>query len=202
MKKNRKVTKQEVKKLLSESNCAKDEEISEAALADTYVMPDGQVLVVDSTGKGRLWESRDDIIAVIQQAAEPPEHILTGLLPAGKKFVDSIPSLIGQLPDKLKINRKSLDFSWESLTLIDQQVFSRIGRKKCLTPELFEPLLAYAGETMRRRKNGKWEMRLSSDGTTWEPWIITDDFKFPPFSYLHEQLYESGPAPSIAAVFW
>jgi hypothetical protein len=170
--KSRGLSRAAVRRLLSETSATEDRELSESVGWKHYTLPNGSELVVRPDGGGRLWEKRDELVELLKEVRElKPHHFLTGLLPQGQGFMDSVPGLLDTLPQILRTDPAKLDKSQESLDIVDKAM-RRLGYARVLEPKVIAPLIAYVGEVVRAATNGSWEMRLGSDGKTWEPWVV------------------------------
>jgi len=166
-------------------------------LSEAYRLPDGRVLVIQKTGKGLLWDGKD-----FEQPSVQSTHILAHRIPEGREFVASVLTLAQQLADFLGISPEQLDYSAQSLEVLDTKVFRDIGRDSFLSKERFAPLLAYVGEVIRRKVGpfARWEARLGLDGYTWEPWIFSANGEaYDPFMLVFEELHEEDGPMSFAA---
>ena len=130
-------------------------------------------------------------------------NIFRGRLPHGKNFPQAIPQLIQQLAAVMTVPLTELDYSFQSLRMIDRFAFKQLGRYQCLEPYVFEPLVAYCGEIVRQRSGGRWEMRLAANEPTWEPWIVAPDGTLDcPGGRVFEALWELDSPESIASLIW
>jgi hypothetical protein len=200
-KRNKTVSARIVRKLLAEPGCVRNRIISEASRSDSYDLPDGSVLITRDDGSGIIWFSKQDVMSIITAQPAPDSHILENRVPSGKGFASTVMELIEAFRQRTGIPAEQLDFSPASLRIIDQEVFNSIGREVCLNdPVLFQGLIAYIGEIIRRKKGWKWEMRLGSDSITWEPWIVGSQGEgeaAAPFFLVFEELHESDAVRSF-----
>jgi hypothetical protein len=161
-----------------------------------YRLPNEEVLVVVEKGKGVIW-NRNELFALLQRSDTHGKHILADRIPDARRFVDTIPTLIDQLGKLLAIPHQKLDLSVESLQLLDRKIFGEIGRSHFLSADTFPLVVAYVGEFLRKKSGpfSKWELRLSSDKQTWEPWVVdADGGAYNPFILVFEELHEAdGP---------
>ncbi len=173
-------------------------------VAAVYSHLDGQVLVVLNDGVGRLYNSREDWLSLLASVEETirnprrPVHFLDGRLPQGRDFARIAPSLVEQLARELDIPLEQLDGSRASLELVDQMIHQK-EPDESLASEIFAPLVAYIGEVVKSSTDLEWEMRLGSDETTWEPWLVSSSRSFPIASMVYNELYEE-PDYSISAI--
>jgi len=174
-------------------------------ITEAYRLQDGRVLVIQENGKGLLWEGKD-FDQVLEQATVQVTHILAERIPDGKVFVASALTLAQKLAEILEVSPEQLDYSVQSLAVVDTKVFREIGRENFLSKERFGPLLAYVGEVIRRKVGpfARWEARLGSDGITWEPWIFSANGEaYDPFMLVFEELHEDdGPMSFEIRVFY
>jgi hypothetical protein len=175
-----------------------DPELTKESFRRAYRHPDGRSLLVFREGRGSLFESREELLALHRDLeTRKPEHLLKGRLEQPAEFLTNVPTLIGELATKLRIQVEALDRSEASLELVDAAV-RKIGRRKCLTAPYFGPLVAYVGEVMRAATQGRWELRSVDDGDIQEPWIIDPAGReYAPFAVVFRELYDSGKAFSI-----
>jgi hypothetical protein len=179
-----------------------DEALSRRLRTPVYVFADGSALLmlVSRNGRGRLYASYSDFLAMNEEAErqmkEGPKHLLEGRLQHGQHFLERVPGLVGSLPQILRLDPTLLDGTESSLDAVDEAT-RRIGAKRALTAAVFEPLVAYIGEVMRRTSGGHWEMRLASDGRTWEPWIVDAQGRSHPPFMVFDEFYEHGARGSV-----
>ncbi|MCY7274519.1 MAG: hypothetical protein LH702_12485 [Phormidesmis sp. CAN_BIN44] len=128
--------------------------------------------------------------------------------------------MITELAAQLDIPIQQLDKSGNSLKVVDKAIH-RKGQSKCLEAEIFAPLVAYVGEVLRQRINGRWEMLRAEDPReiilhkvgdyweeervgeypeVWEPWIVDERGQsHQVFSIIYDELTEA-PRCRIHAV--
>jgi len=111
--------------------------------------------------------------------------------------VDMLIFLEGQLAELLKIEPADFDGSEASLDQVDKGL-RQLRHQKLLSPKVFGPLVAYVGEVIRNRTQGRWEMRRGADvDRTWEPWIVDPSGRScPPFA-IYKELLEYGRSASL-----
>jgi hypothetical protein len=196
--KSRKVSKREVIEIRTGSPCVRDEALSEAIGYDALVLPSQQVLLVFDNGAGRLWDSKDAIHKILSKPVPAPTHVLKGRMTLGREFIEAIPRLVERLASRLAIERSRLDFSRESLKIVDDHVFRVVGRRRVLADsELFQALLAYVGEYVRLRIDGKWQVEKEEDNV-WVPWIVDKEGnRRDTAMYVFEELHEPDAARSF-----
>ncbi len=182
-----------VQKLLAEQEWTPATELNKQFRYTYYQNADGKFLVIPgypgqripNQGAGILYDSKEQYLDLLK-----PRHVLYKLLPQGKNFINEVPKLIDDLAVKLSISPEKLDGSEASLGKVEWAV-KRLGKRNCLEPEIFPGLLAYIGEVNRQLTEAEWEMRLSNDGETWEPWLLTSRGRYYEFFIeLYKQLYD------------
>jgi hypothetical protein len=197
----RKISSKEVRELLADTQWTEDETMSKLFHGKVYTHPDGRVLNVLTLGNSRpiarLYSRRDEFESLLQALEEnqkfQAKHILQDRLPQGQDFVSRVPELINELAVILRIPRRDLNGSLDSLSRVDAKL-KRIGREQSLQPPTFPALVAYVGEVMKQTTKGDWEMRLSEDGDTWEPWIVDPHGRScSPFLAVYDELAEQHP---------
>lgn len=167
-----------------------------------YSHSDGRTLNILGDGIGWLYDSRQEWLAFFASLEElesqEPVHILRSRLLQGQHFAELAPDLANQLAEELNLSVEQLDRSRASLALIDSAI-QNIEREDLLKEEIFTALTAYVGEVIKNATHARWEMRLASDGETWEPWLVNSGQSFPISSMLYDELYEE-PDCSVSAI--
>jgi|GEM_PF-2982703 len=184
--------------LLQEPGWTLDTELTDKVSAYggmVYLNSDGRTLENLVLDGGTLFKSRAECIRYIeefQQACKKAEleSSLTYMLPQGKNFVVQVPQLVDELAKQLRFPREELDNSMRSLVKVER-IVKRLGCKKCQQPQIFAPLVAYAGEILKQEMDGRWTLRLCDDNKDWEPWIIDSHSNpHPPFILIFKELLE------------
>jgi hypothetical protein len=188
----RRVTPREARSLLNQPGVKRDSELSELQGMSVYQLPTGEMLIFDDGDpNGAVWASR----TVLRQiyAADPmkePRHLLADLIPDARIFVNEIDRWLSRL-EELVPRAGNILFPPDKSRIIGlDEVVNELGADRCLSPDVFPALCAYAGEIMRQATNGRWEARLGADGKTWEPWIVDDHRSYNPFVILWDELTE------------
>jgi hypothetical protein len=188
----------QVAELLANGAGEADLELSAVIMADVYRLPADAVLLVQEDGRGLLYESRAELQAILTKTDTKATHLLAGRVPQGRNFDAEVLQLAVEFTKRVDI---PLDGSEESLDMVDALVRRR-GAKGFLEPTLFPGLLAYVGEVLRRAIDGRWEMVLSDDGETWEPWIVSSPgTRHPVSGILAKELFEWNKSSSIRGTF-
>jgi hypothetical protein len=159
-----------------------------------YLLNDGGALVVFPDGRGRHWESYDEMM---KYSHSSEEETFRDVLPLGKDFVRSVPRMIDELPQLIGINGATLDGSERSIESIDEAI-ERLGIEEILTPDVLQSVTAYVGEVIRRAINGRWESGFERSGHG-EPDII--DRRGNPCNLLriYKEILEHGSEGSVSA---
>jgi hypothetical protein len=189
---SRPLTARQVRELLDGSPAPQpDPAVSELAIARAYQLGDGQEMLLFEDGKGRLYESRADLLAMLGEvAASQPVSPFGALLPQGRDFPAHASQLAAELGLPVLTGLPELD-----------DAVRRLGVRACRTPPAFGRLVAYVGETIIAARGGGWQMRLGADGTTWEPWVVDGDGgSHAPFGLVYQELAEWGPEASLTGV--
>ena len=186
---SRPLTARQVRELLAGSPAPEpDPAVSELAIARAYQLDGGQELLVFEDGKGRSYESRAEMLAMLREvAARTPTSPFGTLLPQGRDF----PAHASQLAAELDL---------PALTGLSQldDVVRRLGVRACRERPVFGQLVAFVGETIIAARGGGWQMRLGADGTTWEPWVVDAEGRsHAPFGLVYKELAEWGSQASL-----
>jgi hypothetical protein len=176
-----------VRELLAEGP-EPDPEVSDLTISRAFRFPDGRELLVLEDGKGRLHESRADLLAMLHEiAGRKPVSPFGALLPQGRDFPAHAPRLAAELGLPGPAGLPQLD-----------DVVQRLGVAACRKPPVFGQLVAYVGETIIAARGGGWQMRPGVDGTTWEPWVVDGEGgSHAPFGLVYKELAEWGPEASL-----
>jgi hypothetical protein len=161
--------------------------MSELAIARAYRLDGGQELLVFEDGKGRRYESRAALLAMLGEvAARQPVSPFGALLPQGRDFAAQAPRLAAELDLPVMTGLPQLD-----------DVVWRLGVSTCRKPPVFARLVAYVGETIIAAKGGSWQLR-PVDSTTWEPWVVdAEGASHAPLGIVYKELAEWGPEASL-----
>lgn len=102
------------------------------------------------------------------------EHMLVGVIHPG--WEEHIDEHADELAKLLGLDRDVLDFSTFSLDMVEGRILSRWDNKSFQEQRaaLFSPLLAYAGEIVRRSVDGAWLITKHEETGTLEPWIVDE----------------------------
>src|SRR5260370_14027381 len=110
--KMRRLTKEEVHSILRKEQQRQDDKLSSGSASIAYDLPNGRLLLVLEKGRGVLYESKDEVLLMLNSVRDRQvSHLLQGRLPQGKDFIAQVPQLIDELAVKLKIPKEALDES-------------------------------------------------------------------------------------------
>ncbi len=196
---SRKLTGKQVRDLLAgPAGAAADPEITQLAGLAAHRLPEGGALLVHPSGGGRLYESRVELLAMLDGVArQEVVHPLRDRLPLGRAFVEEAARLAGELAAQ---SSGELDGTERSLDAVDRLV-RRLGARAFLRPEQFQRLVAYVGEVIRAITGGEWQAVLAADGRTWEPWIVEPDGRrHAAFGLVFKELHEWDRSSSVRGV--
>jgi hypothetical protein len=144
-----------------------------------YVLDDGSAVLVFPDRTGRHFTSfndmREEHRAMEERArserAETANELPTALFLSGRDFLAQLPQLMAALPGMIDVEATTLDATESSIDAIDAAI-DAAGSESFLAADVFQSLVAYVGEVIRRAIDGRWELQSPDDGRTWEPDII------------------------------
>ena len=114
-------------------------------------IPSAKVKITTVPGYGVWYESE-----AVYREAKRPRHALEELIPDTDTFIAEAPALVARLEKRLRVK---LDYSRASLKRLDALVANVQGMLAPAEtdPRLFQELLAYYGETLRRALDAEWK---------------------------------------------
>ena len=200
----RRLSQKKVRTLLQSPNCTFNTQLTNQVppnvfISEIHTCSDGSVVEVLDDGFANLYSTRQDwltslseIKALVEQSE--PIHILNGRLPHGQQFADVCAEIAMQLHSYFNIDSKLLNNSLESLSELDRVVQEK-DKFECLSPPIFESLLAYVGEVIKNtKKDVYWEMRRvhsnNNSEDIWEPFLVISNQSHPMYISLYDELYE------------
>lgn len=101
------------------------------------------------------------------------------------QLVNKIDELIDELIKRLNISKALLDFSYKSLDILSSKAEEYELDK--VQSELYDNLVAYVGEVMRRRVEGDWVVREDYPGCRY-PLISVDKSTLMPINVVWQEL--------------
>jgi hypothetical protein len=155
---------------------------------------DGRVLQI-FYGSASIYSSSDKyrtlLTSIEDRGKRPIEHPLGARFRNGTGFIDAVPSLVQELPQKLRIPLDALDGSVDGLERLDRAA-QRRGGQECLDdPTILAPLVAYVGEVIRNVTGGDWSIE-GHQGRAWEPVVVDPDGRQYSTFVIFKQLLERG----------
>ena len=106
------------------------------------------------------------------------------------RLVNKIAELINELVGCLNISPDQLDFSYKSLDILSRKAEDH-GLEK-VQVELYDNLVAYVGEVIRRRVKGDWAIREDYPGCEY-PIIGVNEGVLMPINVVWQEFYGSEP---------
>lgn len=159
---------------------------------DYYLLQDGRILAYSQSTPNRiqLFESMDELNNIIKIATSNVEEV--NILEKYQGLIADIPNSLETskttLSNELGIDRELLDFSLNSIKLIDKQIKVQLTLQVYLN-KLYGFLLLYFGEVVRREVMGEWGKE--NKGGLIEPYILDQNRNKIYYSKeLHEQASE------------
>lgn len=159
---------------------------------DYYLLQDGRILAYSQSTPNRiqLFESIDELNNIIKIATSNVEEV--NILEKYQGLIADIPNSLETskttLSNELGIDRELLDFSLNSIKLIDKQIKVQLTLQVYLN-KIYGFLLLYFGEVVRREVMGEWGKE--NKGGLIEPYILDQNRNKIYYSKeLHEQASE------------
>jgi hypothetical protein len=111
------------------------------------------------------------------------------------RALSTVDAMIADLPSLLQLSTPRIDFSDDELVVIDRKL-RKLSGAEFEAPKLYAAVVAYVGEFVRRRVDGKWEMAQAGSLPA-VPQIVdsTGAVFFP--TRLYKLFLDSGHVPSI-----
>lgn len=129
-------------------------------------------------------------------------HILRGIDTHDKKFIELIPSLIEKISKDFTIEKKDLDFSPQSLSIIDVYLIENYTEfNEDFIKEYTIPLTAYLGEVWIKNKGGKWNIEYSKEFNKFSPIINFNTRILRFYECIFAELSFSS-LPAISSCYW
>jgi hypothetical protein len=173
-----------------------DPEVTRAAGLEAHRMPGDAVLVVLPSGKGWLYESREELLTSLDEMVRQEVRHPLRDLPDGRTFGERASALAAELAAQAR----GLDGTEPSLDGVDRLVRRR-GAAESQRPEQLQRLVAYVGEVIRGITGGEWTAELAGDGETWEPCVVEPDGRrHSVFGLVFAELHEWDRSSSIRGV--
>lgn len=136
-----------------------------------------------------LYYSLADLDSVLKgsNVVEEGKEILYGKNPYGEEFSKKTEKLINQLDILLNLQSvKSLSPSY--LELVDKKI-NALDNSQVFFEENFINIVALIGEAIIEKHHASWDMRLSNDKITWNPYLKINNQHIDFFSFLYEDIF-------------
>jgi hypothetical protein len=141
------------------------------------VLADGRAVVVAderfvlADDRFHAYPSIDELRTYAENfySSTPPSEYLANHLPSGEAFLQNFDVVVSRLAGLLDLDARRLDGSLESVTLLDSAIVGDLDR--AFEPEVYECLVGYLGEVLRRSVDGDWTSRAVGRQTMREPQI-------------------------------
>jgi hypothetical protein len=104
-------------------------------------------------------------------------------------LVSRVDALVDELRGRMGRSAEELDLSRDSLDLVSEYV-EGIGVERA-QQELYDQLVAYVGEVMRLRVNGRWA--VNSGDRQLHPYVLSEQCVLMPINVVYEQLMGLAP---------
>lgn len=181
------LTKSEYEILLKESIGDSIHRLKERYGVDVHQLKNNKVIVKEEDYY-TLYYSLDDLDKVLLDAsgASQGSEILLNKNPYGKSFSDSTNMLIKELLSSLSLAYKDPDE--RVLKIIEDRVNS-LPNAESYKKEHIMHFIAVVGEVLKKKYAASWDMILSSDGITWNPYMIIKGYQIQFFTYLYEDVF-------------
>lgn len=198
----KKATYAELDSLIKIKDGVKHVDLSDRLSSRVFVLSDERIIVIPgmaSKTPGVIYLNEKAIMKVLN-LKDDDGHYLKGFVKSKEDFMNNRQSQVLKLIELLNIDKKQLDFSVSSLSIIDKKINSGvIDKSNFLNNEYFFPLCVYIGEVIRNEVNGNWSFKTSKDDkTVIEPYI--EDIKgkkYSPFLSIYKDIDDSDDELSI-----
>lgn len=194
----KRLTKQQVQELLN-SGAVYDKQVSSAInkdmgykAFDIYKLIDGNYLYVwkdINPGKGDIWPKEHVEKEVEKLKRERNRPFRKGMSnvdhwyyfsKAKENFPNQISALINSLFERLGLSAKDIDYSYDSLDVLSEKL--NVAGEEVVENELYDGIVAYLGEILVRKIDGKWNFEVNKNFplpirpmiVTSHPWIWYD----------------------------
>jgi hypothetical protein len=154
---------------------------------EVYKLKNEEV-IADDNGYYMLFNNTDDLEKVLMDANNTSQgtEILSNKNPFGKDFPNHTKALIQELSDTLGVK----------YVQPDEQLIKELDYKLGKLPDAPEfkrrhllNFIAVIGEVLLRKYKTEWQMVLSADAKTWNPYLRSANRPIEFFTYLYEDIY-------------
>ena len=154
---------------------------------------------ISIAGKGDIY-SKEDLLQMIRWTQKVRDDYANGRGSSGEhwryyskhkaQLVDRIGELVDELVRCLDISHEQLDFSYKSLDIVSDKA-ENYGLEK-VQSNLYDNLVAYVGEVIRRRVKGHWQV-ISDNAHLNYPAISANEGILMPINVVWQELSELEP---------
>ncbi|TFF29742.1 hypothetical protein [Mucilaginibacter psychrotolerans] len=154
---------------------------------DVYKLKNEEVIANDN-GYYMLFNNTDDVEKVLMDANNSSQgtEILSNKNPFGKDFPNHTEALIKELSDTLGV--KYVQPNEQLIRDLDSKL-SKLPNASEFKKRHLINFIAVIGEVLLRKYKTEWEMVLSSDTKTWNPYLRSTNRPIEFFTYLYEDIY-------------
>lgn len=192
----RNLTNKQVKELLQQPSWTVEEELSKQLKCTAYVSTEDRVLLHREVMQSRLYENKQDLLDLLKQGKKRfDQQVLWYESVQRQEFASRIPRLLDELGQKLGISATKLDYTLESLGVIDAKLNQR-KREEYFKQEVFAALVAYVGETIKKATNGQWcfKTEATNNASSANPIIFSEHSAlYDPAIIVFRELSENTP---------
>lgn len=167
--------------------------------AEVYQLDNSEVIAGDE-GYYMLFDNVGDVEKVLaDHKSSNGTEILSNKNPFGKDFPHQTDVLIRELTDTLSVNY--VEANEKLLRDLDDKLkkvpnISEFSKKHMIN------FIAVIGEVLINKKNAQWEMILSSDGKTWNPYLKMHNRPVEFFTYVYEDIYsKENSRPFLSEIY-
>jgi len=178
--------KRKFEELKSKHEITYSNEIHEKFGFESYETKDGKIIAVES-GNYALYPNKDLLITVLKRYQTPrSEELLFNKNPYGQTFPEHTEDLIRKFLDKYQIDNTS--DSESLLEKIDKVIIQ--NRNQDFFDRYYLTFIAIVGECIRKVKPSKWEMYLTKDKITWQPYLRLDNRALFFIQYIQDDFFD------------
>lgn len=154
---------------------------------EVYQLNNDEAIANDG-GYYMLFDNTNDVEKVLVDAHQSSHgtEILSNKNPFGKDFPNHTNILIKELSDTLGV--KYIQPDEQLLKDLDYKLSKLPSASEFKKKHLIN-FIAVIGEVLRKKYKTEWEMVLSSDAKTWNPYLRSNSRPIEFFTYLYEDVY-------------
>ena len=182
------LSKQDFDKRVTQYNIQPIAEYKTKYSIDVFEISKQEVLVLESNYY-TLYYSLSDLDAVLNgsNVVEDGREILYGKNPYGVDFPKNTEKLINQLGLLLHLQSVK-NLSPNYLEEINKKI-NALDNPQVFFEGKFINIVALIGEAIREREHASWDMKLSDDKITWNPYLKINNQNVNFFSFLYEDIF-------------